>query len=648
MIGNGVIARVSTWFFQRPQRFGLILLLILALGIAFHWPRLDTLVWSSDEGIHLSAAYLVDQGLKPYSQVSFSQGPLFLEMVRWPLHWWAGQGDDIMAVRLVMLAFGLLSLVATALIGRDLANDLTGWSAAALLLAMPSFFYFARAVMADGPAITLGLWATWLAIRYHQRGARWWLMGSAILLGLSLATKFLTIYAVGWIGLLIVGRIYGQRRRHNWRAILFDLLGDGLLFGALTVGTLLAIYAWYDLPALFKSVFGMRVAMRDAFGTWSANNRDEIAEFWRYHAPLLVLALYGIVRLRRQPTVLFLLGSWLLLVMVSLRIQNPLYHQHLQLLLPPLALLAGWGIASLVGQRQAMPQVTRSLVQFAGASIGILLMLWLWLFIGQSYRTDNRYMELSANGLRAGQEPIVEFLQKFTAPRDCVVTDDLNLAFISRRFPPAMLTDLSSARLATDSISDARLEQITMRAGCQVVAPLTERITEYSPDFATWSEATFLGSWQVNDEATLWFGQPLETPRYTLRLARQFGDQLVLLGADLDVVQADQALYLSLYWQSLQPLTTDYKIFVHLRDSNNTTIVNADHLPYDNLLPTTHWPIDRAIKETIKLTLPTDDALANYRLFIGVYHPVSQERLPVEDDESGENAVIIPVAWDLL
>ncbi|MCB0124505.1 MAG: glycosyltransferase family 39 protein [Caldilineaceae bacterium] len=648
MVRKQIISQTRAALFSQRSRFGWFLLLILVVGLLFHWPRVNTLVWSSDEGIHLSAAYLVNQGLEPYRQVSFSQGPLFLEMVRWPLRWWGGSDNDVAAVRLVMLAFGLSSLVATALIGRALKSNLAGWCAAALLLVMPSFFYFARAVMADGPAIALGMWAAWAAIRFLARGKRRWLMASGLLLGLSLATKFLTLYAVAWIPFLIFLRIcFVESANLEW-ARFRVLTRDGVTFIALVIGALLAIYGWYDLPSLLSSAFGMRIAMRDAFGSWAANNRDEIVEFWHYHAPLLLLAGYGLFSQKERWIHHFLLGSWLLLIIVSLRVQNPLYHQHLQLLLPLVALLAGLGLATLVEQLQRISFRSPAPLPWSLAGTGIALTFWFGLFIMHSYQPTNRYLELSTTGLREGQEPIVAFLQKFTAPSDCVVTDDLNLAFISRRFPPAMLIDLSNARLATDSISDHRLERITLRAGCQAVAPLTDRITEYSPDFAAWSAETFLGSRQDGDGTTLWLGQPLVTAHPTLPLHVELGGELLLLGANLDVVQAEQTLYLSLYWQSLKPLTTDYKIFVHLRDSDNKTVVNGDHLPYDNFLPTTRWPVDRAVKETIQLTLPSAEALANYRLFIGVYHPDSQKRLAVENDESGENAIVIPVAWDLL
>jgi len=634
---------------KNVRSFVAVLGLLIVGGLWWHWPHLNTLVWSSDEGIHLSAAYLVAQGKEPYREVAFSQGPLFLELVRWPLVWGTEAANELTVVRTTLLGFGVLLLLAVALIGRDLKHNLAGWAAALALLAMPSFFYFSRAVMADLPAVALSMVAAWAALRFVAKGRVRWLFGSAILLGLSLATKFLTLYALPWMGLLLLYRYWWLERGAPWPRQLGKTVGAGLLLGGGVLGVLLAIDLWYDLPALLSSIFGMRMAMRTAFGSWTVNNYDEVAEFWTFHAPLILLAGYGLLGQLRDRQRAFLLGSWLLLLIASLRVQNPLYHQHLQLLLPLLAVLAGLGVATLVDQLQCLWRPPVLWQRFVTVGLGLCLVIWLVGFTVDSYRIPNRYTELAPTGLREGQAPIVEFLQKFTAPDDCVVTDDLNLAFISRRFPPPQLIDLSSARLATDSISDARLVGITQQAGCQVVAPLTDRIVELSPGFDQWSHTAFLGQWQgADDDLTLWLAQPLTNPNPTIPLQIRLGDQVILRGASLAPNAQQATLYVSLYWQSVQPFPREYKIFVHLRDAAGTTIVNGDHLPYDNLVPTTRWPVGSTIKETIRLDLPPNLALADYHLSLGMYDPASQERLPVQEDTSGENAVVIPLAWDLL
>ncbi|MEZ4614471.1 MAG: hypothetical protein R2867_03000 [Caldilineaceae bacterium] len=372
-------------------------------------------------------------------------------------------------------------------------------------------------------------------------------------MGLSLAAKFLTIYALGWIGLVICYRMWVVERRSPLSHRIGASLGHGLLFGGGVLLTVLAIYLWYDLPALLRSAFGMRVAMREAFGSWPANNRDEILEFWRYHAPLVLLAAYGLLANLRKAPQGFLLSSWFFLIVVSLRIQNPLYHQHLQLLLPLIGLLCGLAVATLAEQIIMLRRRGVTLYRVATSAVGLLLLGQLLLFTGTTDRAYNRYTEVTQTGLREGQEPAIEFLQKFTAPTDCVVTDDLNLAFISRRFPPAMLIDLSNARLVTDSISDNRLERITTRAGCQVVALFTDRIVDYSPGFAVWSEEAFLGTWLGDGNDALWLAQPLADPHPMLPLQIKLGDQVVLQGADLDVDPGQQVLYVSSIGKASSP-----------------------------------------------------------------------------------------------
>ena len=47
------------------------------------------------------------------------------------------------------------------------------------------------------------------------------------------------------------------------------------------------------------------------------------------------------------------------------------------------------------------------------------------------------------------------------------------------------------------------------------------------------------------------------------------------------------------------------------------------------------------LRDTADLTLPQDLSPGTYRLLVGLYDPESFERVPVVDDRSGENAVIL-------
>jgi hypothetical protein len=96
-----------------------------------------------------------------------------------------------------------------------------------------------------------------------------------------------------------------------------------------------------------------------------------------------------------------------------------------------------------------------------------------------------------------------------------------------------------------------------------------------------------------------------------------------------------------LIWQSPTQPDTDYAIFVQLRDAANKILATADHQPYQGLIPTSTWPAGAVIQEVTWLLLPPDLPPADYNIYIGLYHPDTLERLPLLQDASGENALIL-------
>lgn len=102
---------------------------------------------------------------------------------------------------------------------------------------------------------------------------------------------------------------------------------------------------------------------------------------------------------------------------------------------------------------------------------------------------------------------------------------------------------------------------------------------------------------------------------------------------------AGQTLRLTLYWQALTPLPHDYTVFVHLREPAGGTVAQADHRPLAQLYPTSLWPPGELIRESSELSLPGSLPAGHYELWTGLYRLETGERLPVQNDTSGENAV---------
>ncbi len=51
-------------------------------------------------------------------------------------------------------------------------------------------------------------------------------------------------------------------------------------------------------------------------------------------------------------------------------------------------------------------------------------------------------------------------------------------------------------------------------------------------------------------------------------------------------------IYLSQCCSAIKPVAEDCTVFVHLRDSDNTTVVDGDHQPRHGVVATPLFPVD--------------------------------------------------------
>jgi len=132
-------------------------------------------------------------------------------------------------------------------------------------------------------------------------------------------------------------------------------------------------------------------------------------------------------------------------------------------------------------------------------------------------------------------------------------------------------------------------------------------------------------------------------------LDANFNNLIRLDGYSLDprAIAPDGTAVLGLYWRPIGDPSRAVKVFVHLRDGMGQTIAQADHFIYEGLLNSSEWDRLRDKEEWLRdsadlrvpLPLPADGA--PYRIYVGLYDPATFERVPVLNDSSGENAVII-------
>lgn len=133
-------------------------------------------------------------------------------------------------------------------------------------------------------------------------------------------------------------------------------------------------------------------------------------------------------------------------------------------------------------------------------------------------------------------------------------------------------------------------------------------------------------------------------------LEGNFNDFIRLEGYSLDLARVgpDGVAPLGLYWRPTGPLpAAPFKVFIQLRDRQGQTISQADHFIFEGLLQSRRWDRLREEGEWLRDTadlpvpLPLPPAGEPYRIYVGLYDPETFERVPVLNDGSGENAVII-------
>lgn len=113
-----------------------------------------------------------------------------------------------------------------------------------------------------------------------------------------------------------------------------------------------------------------------------------------------------------------------------------------------------------------------------------------------------------------------------------------------------------------------------------------------------------------------------------------FGDQIRLIGYDLDCDGQSATCSLSLHWQAIDSVDRDYTVFVHLTAPDGTIITQDDAPPGDPFFPTSTWLPGDTVGDPHVLTLPADAPPGTYSLLVGLYHRPTNERLQAVDADS--------------
>jgi hypothetical protein len=101
-----------------------------------------------------------------------------------------------------------------------------------------------------------------------------------------------------------------------------------------------------------------------------------------------------------------------------------------------------------------------------------------------------------------------------------------------------------------------------------------------------------------------------------------------LVGYDLPqaVWTPGSSLPVTLTWHALQTPDKGYHVFIHLLDAQGQVVAQHDGVPGEGELPALGWLPGEYLTDTHRLALPPGLASGDYRLQVGLYDPITEQR----------------------
>lgn len=175
-----------------------------------------------------------------------------------------------------------------------------------------------------------------------------------------------------------------------------------------------------------------------------------------------------------------------------------------------------------------------------------------------------------------------------------------------------------------------------VRIPSTVPAPTRLRVDVGVYDYAT-GERLLVGGY---DHWTIGYLALLPAPSdsgYPHPVRINFDDKMALVGFEFEtrVVAPGDALGVTLWWEALEEMDVDYKVFVHYVLPPESTWAQKDDDPQDGAAPTSGWAVGQVVEDPYRITLPPDAPEGVYFVEIGVYDKATNDRLKVNFSDRG-------------
>jgi 4-amino-4-deoxy-L-arabinose transferase-like glycosyltransferase len=431
-----------------------------------------------DEGVYWQSLRALGRGEPLFNGVVATEPPAFYYGLL-PFYL---VGHGIAAIRLGVLVYGCLGLVAAYFAGRFLAGHRAGLLTVVLLATAPFYVDQSISLQADGPSAALALVAVALSLGARQAGesgqrSRVYLLTGLSGLALALATGTKLSGIVAGVPILLA-LLASQGRRGRFLAF---------LAGGFTGLMVLLIPAAGGLSSMWAQLIDSHLAAGRAIHRPLGTNLPVI--LIARNLPLLGLGAAGIaLALWRRDSRILLPLTWTAVTLAAVLVYQPLFRHHLVQLAGPLSLSAAVGLVAQRSRRETPRGETfravGSVLSAATAAAVLLAVAGYGLSVGIRHTIGAR----SAGG---SDIQLAAYLRQATRPGEFLISDDQFAVALADRDVPGTMVDTSRQLIADGLLRLSGVEAAAERYRVQHILLGSEPRLVQLPGFKQWLQANF-------------------------------------------------------------------------------------------------------------------------------------------------------------
>ena len=631
----------------------MLLFLIVLNGV---WLYLDHSVPAWDDAYYLTNSLrtydaLTDNGLVGFARQflrGMSTKPPLVAALPTPIYLMVGRHPRV--ALLVNLAFLLMTLAATYLLGKALADRTAGLVALGIVGTMPMVYGLSRVFLVEC-GLTVLVTLTLCILASADTGALWpaFILGGIFGLGLLMKTSFPIYVAAPILWLLI----------QNGRSI----ISRGRV-GAFLVPLLLIAGPWYAVNASAALRTALAAGSAETARAYQTGGLAETGKYLinlmncgprLYFAGLAILAILCMGRMSalcRRGVVFCLVAALPIAFLCLSRYRDLRYAAPI---FPVVAVALGiFATAAIARFRVAVVVVTLLLAvgtadmldasfgfmdrRFDGG--GLLLSVPRFSYVRPPQRTFWQYRDLlTAMQKRRRWNASVPLLLVLGSDTITVNADTVTLAALAARIPvevtttayvsPVALRQLLAAAsyfAYVDNAADSPFNSLGRVAIALVSAD--PRFREFlSTTLPDGSHLHILESIEAPSEQRLTqSGARLDNSGPLQDCSIRFGNGVELTGLSLE--QVPSGLEARYRWRSWRHIPLDYWSFGHILDADGKVLAYLDHaiLPQT---PTSHWEVGESAIERVVVPMSTNRSAVPRAVRLGVFDRKSGDRLPI-------------------